>query len=211
MVYDPSALLWISTLLLVSTLFVFSLLIRRRWLPTWLVENPVAYVLALGIAIGVWALFGSVGIAYERGYSYLSYFFGISIVFFLAPIFLIPLQRLKQSHCGHLHHLPDDHHDATLTGPPNRGFGPAVESPATTRQHLASYFYFFDRCGSFHHVLRHPFTRAPLWSPVPHWRYGVIEFGKIQRAFIACGRKLPSRFRRFCRPAVLVGSKSLGA
>ncbi|MEJ2670379.1 MAG: hypothetical protein P8077_09130, partial [Gammaproteobacteria bacterium] len=34
----------------------------------------------------------------RTGYSYLSYFFGISIVFFLAPIFLIPLQRLKQTH-----------------------------------------------------------------------------------------------------------------
>lgn len=94
--YDAISL-WAPTLTLLALLFGLSYIVRREKAPAWLVDNPVTYILALGIALSAWAIFGSVGFAYQFGYSYLSYFFGFSAVFFLAPIFLVPLQRLRQT------------------------------------------------------------------------------------------------------------------
>jgi PAS domain S-box-containing protein len=96
MAYDLASL-WVPTIVLLIALFGVSFVIRREKAPAWLVNNPITYILALGISISAWAVFGSVGFAYQFGYSYLSYFFGFSAVFFLAPIFLVPLQRLRQS------------------------------------------------------------------------------------------------------------------
>lgn len=94
--YDTITL-WAATLTLLSLLFGLTFLVRHEKAPAWLVDNPITYIFALGIALSAWAIFGSIGFAYQFGYSYLSYFFGFSAVFFLAPIFLVPLQRLRQT------------------------------------------------------------------------------------------------------------------
>lgn len=43
-----------------------------------------------------WSVLGSVGFAYQFGYSFLAYFLGMAAAFMLTPLMLLPLQRLCQ-------------------------------------------------------------------------------------------------------------------
>jgi PAS domain S-box-containing protein len=52
--------------------------------------------MSLSVLACGWAMFGSVGFAYQFGYSFLAYFLGMASAFMLAPLMLLPLQRLCQ-------------------------------------------------------------------------------------------------------------------
>jgi len=62
------------------------------------VRHPAVYVFSLGVYASAWAVYGSVGYAYQYGYNFLSYFLGISGVFLLAPILLAPILRLPTTY-----------------------------------------------------------------------------------------------------------------
>ena len=79
-------------------LFLVAWITDRGWLPARLVRHPLVYVFSLGVYCSAWAIYGSVGYAYQYGYNYLAYFLGISGVFLLAPILLAPILRLTSTY-----------------------------------------------------------------------------------------------------------------
>lgn len=79
-------------------LFLVAWITDRGWLPARLVRHPMVYVFSLGVYCSAWAVYGSVGYAYQYGYNYLAYFLGISGVFLLAPILLAPILRLTSTY-----------------------------------------------------------------------------------------------------------------
>ncbi|MCC1497885.1 sensor histidine kinase [Alcanivorax sp. 1008] len=79
-------------------LFLVAWITDRGWLPARLVRHPMVYVFSLGVYCSAWAIYGSVGYAYQYGYNYLAYFLGISGVFLLAPILLAPILRLTTTY-----------------------------------------------------------------------------------------------------------------
>ena len=93
MVYSVSDLILIACGYLFF-LFMVAWITERGWLPARWVRHPAVYVFSLGVYASAWAVYGSVGYAYQYGYNFLSYFLGISGVFLLAPILLAPILRL---------------------------------------------------------------------------------------------------------------------
>lgn len=81
-----------------STLFACAWIVEKGWLPQKLVRHPLIYVLALGVYASAWAFYGSFGLAHQYGYSYLTYYLGISGIFVLAPLLLSPLLRLARTY-----------------------------------------------------------------------------------------------------------------
>lgn len=79
-------------------LFLVAWVTDRGLLPARLVRHPLVYVFSLGVYCSAWAVYGSVGFAYQYGYNYLAYFLGISGVFLLAPILLAPILRLTTTY-----------------------------------------------------------------------------------------------------------------
>ncbi len=97
MVYSVSELIAIAGGYLLF-LFLVAWITERGWLPARLVRHPAVYVFSLGVYASAWAVYGSVGYAYQYGYNFLSYFLGISGVFLLAPILLAPILRLTATY-----------------------------------------------------------------------------------------------------------------
>lgn len=97
MVYSVSDLILIAGCYLLF-LFAVAWITERGWLPAHWVRHPAVYVLSLGVYASAWAVYGSVGYAYQYGYNFLSYFLGISGVFLLAPILLAPILRLTTTY-----------------------------------------------------------------------------------------------------------------
>ncbi|EKF75342.1 sensory box histidine kinase [Alcanivorax hongdengensis A-11-3] len=79
-------------------LFLVAWITERGWLPARLVRHPMVYVFSLGVYASAWAIYGTVGYAYQYGYNFLSFFLGISGVFLLAPILLAPILRLTTTY-----------------------------------------------------------------------------------------------------------------
>ncbi|ERP89057.1 ATPase [Alcanivorax sp. P2S70] len=97
MVYSVSELIAIAGGYLLFLFFV-AWITERGWLPAHWVRHPAVYVFSLGVYASAWAVYGSVGYAYQYGYNFLSYFLGISGVFLLAPILLAPILRLTATY-----------------------------------------------------------------------------------------------------------------
>ncbi len=79
-------------------LFFTAYAVEKNWLPDKLVRNPVIYILSLGVYASAWAFYGTVGMAHEYGYAYLTYYLGISGAFVLAPILLKPILRITHNY-----------------------------------------------------------------------------------------------------------------
>jgi len=78
------------------TLFFAAYAVERGWVPRKLVRHPLVYVFSLGVYASAWAFYGSVGLAHEYGYGYLSYYLGISGAFVMSPILLRPLLHITR-------------------------------------------------------------------------------------------------------------------
>ena len=63
-----------------------------------IVHHPATYVLSLGIYASSWAYYGSIGVAYNDGYVFLGFYFGLSGAFLLAPVFLAPILRITSTY-----------------------------------------------------------------------------------------------------------------
>src|SRR5699024_2619678 len=79
-------------------LFFVAWLTDTGRVPRAITQHPLVYILSMGVYASVWAIYGSIGFAQQHGFNFLSYFFGISGVFLLAPALLIPLLRLTTTH-----------------------------------------------------------------------------------------------------------------
>ncbi|MEY8204075.1 MAG: ATP-binding protein [Bermanella sp.] len=79
-------------------LFFTAYAAEKNWLPHKLVRHRAVYVLSLGVYASAWAFYGSVGLAHEYGYGYLTYYLGISGAFVLAPILLKPILHITKTY-----------------------------------------------------------------------------------------------------------------
>lgn len=69
---------------------------ERNWIGKKITRHPLTYVLSVGVFASAWAAYGSVSMAYEYGYGYLSYYIGVAAAFAFSPIFLKPILRICQ-------------------------------------------------------------------------------------------------------------------
>ncbi|MGO2133030.1 MAG: ATP-binding protein [Halomonas sp.] len=76
-------------------LFACASAVDRGWLPRRLVRHPATHILALGVYASAWAIHGSLEFAHRSGFGYLAYYLGVAGTFLLAPVLLIPIQRLS--------------------------------------------------------------------------------------------------------------------
>lgn len=70
----------------------------KGFVPKRIVRHPVTYVLSLGVYASAWAFYGSVGLAYEFGYGFLAYYFGVCGAFLLAPVLMLPILRITRAY-----------------------------------------------------------------------------------------------------------------
>mgnify|MGYP002737639961 CR=1 FL=1 len=79
-------------------LFACATAVERGWLPRSLVRHPATHILALGVYASAWAIHGSLELAQRSGFGYLAYYLGVAGTFLLAPVLLIPIQRLSRTY-----------------------------------------------------------------------------------------------------------------
>ncbi|TDO15403.1 ATP-binding protein [Halomonas ventosae] len=79
-------------------LFLAALAVERHWIPIRLARHPAVYTLALGVYASGWAIYGSLELAKEAGYGYLAYYLGVAGTFLLAPVLLVPIQRMTRTY-----------------------------------------------------------------------------------------------------------------
>src|SRR5690554_7520727 len=102
MSFELSLLILLSVLYLVL-LFSVAWATERGLLPRSLVRHPAIYTLSIGVYASAWAFYGTVGLAYQYGYGFLTYYLGVCGAFLLAPVLLNPIldrksTRLNSSH-----------------------------------------------------------------------------------------------------------------
>lgn len=97
MTFSVSALVAII-LVYLFLLFFTAYIVEKNWIPTKWVRHPAIYVLSLGVYASAWAFYGSVGLAHQYGYGYLTYYLGISGAFVLAPVILKPILRITKDY-----------------------------------------------------------------------------------------------------------------
>lgn len=81
-----------------SMMFFTAYAVERQWIPMSVARHPTVYILALGVYCSAWAYYGTSGLALEYGYSYLTYYVGISAAFVLYPFILKPFLRITRTH-----------------------------------------------------------------------------------------------------------------
>lgn len=95
--YDLEPLLFVSVAYLLL-LFSIAWITDKGWIPQSVVRHPITYVLSLGIYASSWAYYGSIGIARDSGYLFLTLYIGVSGSFLLAPILLTPILKITRSY-----------------------------------------------------------------------------------------------------------------
>ncbi|SNY97540.1 ATP-binding protein [Halomonas sp. hl-4] len=72
--------------------------VERGWVPLHISRHPAVYTLALGVYASAWAIYGSVELAANVGFGYLAYYLGAAGAFLLAPVLLVPIQRITRTY-----------------------------------------------------------------------------------------------------------------
>ena len=90
--------LLVSICAYLSILFSVGYMADHGLIPRRVLAHPVVYVLSLGVFAGALATYGAVELAFQYGYSFLLYYFGISLMFLMSPLLLHPLLRLSRIH-----------------------------------------------------------------------------------------------------------------
>ena len=81
-----------------ALLFVIAWCADSGWLPATIVSNPVVYSLSLGVYATSWTYYGSVGLADNSGFAFLTIYLGLTGAFILGPYLLRPILRLSREH-----------------------------------------------------------------------------------------------------------------
>ncbi|WP_349304991.1 hypothetical protein [Halomonas sp. PGE1] len=79
-------------------LFLCALAVERGLIGTRITRHPLVYTLALGVYASAWAIYGSLELASTSGYGYLAYYLGVAGAFLLAPVLLVPIQRMTRTY-----------------------------------------------------------------------------------------------------------------
>ncbi|WNW13368.1 ATP-binding protein [Pseudomonas sp. DTU_2021_1001937_2_SI_NGA_ILE_001] len=93
----------LTQMLLVSAayllvLFAVAWISERGLIPRRFIRHPLTYTLSLGVYASSWAFYGTVGLAYQYGYGFLSSYLGVSGAFLLAPVLLYPILRITRTY-----------------------------------------------------------------------------------------------------------------
>ncbi len=97
MSFELSLLILLSVAYLMI-LFSVAWATERGLLPKALVRHPAVYTLSLGVYASAWAFYGTVGLAYQYGYGFLTYYLGVCGAFLLAPVLLNPILRITRTY-----------------------------------------------------------------------------------------------------------------
>ena len=104
MMFELQHLLFVSFAYL-GLVFLVAIATEKHWLPKKLVHHPLIYTLSLGAYVGAWAMFGSLDLAKNNGFTFLAYYFGVSALLIFSPLILQPLLQLSKTY--RLHSLAD--------------------------------------------------------------------------------------------------------
>src|SRR3546814_2127523 len=93
----------LSHLILISVAYLIMLfgvawVSERGLIPRWVIRHPLTYILSWGVYASAWAFFGTVGLAYQYGYGFLSIYRGVSGAFLLAPVLLYPILKITRTY-----------------------------------------------------------------------------------------------------------------
>ena len=97
MSFELSLLILLSVAYLII-LFSVAWATERGLLPQALVRHPAVYTLSIGVYASAWAFYGTVGLAYQYGYGFLTYYLGVCGAFLLAPVLLNPILRITRTY-----------------------------------------------------------------------------------------------------------------
>ncbi|SDR69293.1 Two-component sensor kinase CbrA [Halopseudomonas litoralis] len=97
MSFELSLLILLSVAYLII-LFSVAWATERGWVPASLVRHPAVYTLSIGVYASAWAFYGTVGLAYQYGYGFLTYYLGVCGAFLLAPVLLNPILRITRTY-----------------------------------------------------------------------------------------------------------------
>lgn len=97
MSFELSLLILLSVAYLII-LFSVAWATERGLLPRALVRHPAVYTLSIGVYASAWAFYGTVGLAYQYGYGFLTYYLGVCGAFLLAPVLLNPILRITRTY-----------------------------------------------------------------------------------------------------------------
>ncbi len=97
MSFDLSLLIFISFAYLLA-LFGVAWVTEKGMLPQYIMRHPAIYTLSLGVYASAWAFYGTVGLAYQYGYGFLTYYLGVCGAFLLAPVLLSPILRITRTY-----------------------------------------------------------------------------------------------------------------
>ena len=81
-----------------TVLFGVAWISERGMIPRSIIRHPLTYTLSLGVYASAWAFYGTVGLAYEYGYGFLSSYLGVSGAFLLAPVLLYPILKITRTY-----------------------------------------------------------------------------------------------------------------
>ncbi|MBZ5488807.1 ATPase [Halomonas aquamarina] len=81
-----------------ALLFGCGTAVERGWVPARITRHPMVYTLALGVYASAWAIYGSLELAASAGFGYLAYYLGAAGTFLLAPVLLVPIQRITRTY-----------------------------------------------------------------------------------------------------------------
>ena len=81
-----------------ATLFGVAWISERGMIPRAIIRHPLTYTLSLGVYASAWAFYGTVGLAYQYGYGFLSSYLGVSGAFLLAPVLLYPILKITRTY-----------------------------------------------------------------------------------------------------------------
>ncbi|MEJ6655183.1 MAG: ATP-binding protein [Pseudomonas sp.] len=97
MSFELSLLILLSVAYLII-LFSVAWATERGLVPAALVRHPLVYTLSIGVYASAWAFYGTVGLAYQYGYGFLTYYLGVCGAFLLAPVLLNPILRITRTY-----------------------------------------------------------------------------------------------------------------
>lgn len=86
--------LFLIALAYLGTLFLIAYSADAGWLPEKLVDHPLTYALSLGVYATSWTYYGSVGLAANSGFAFLTIYLGVTAAFLLGPYLLRPILTL---------------------------------------------------------------------------------------------------------------------
>ena len=81
-----------------AALFAVAWISERGMIPRAIIRHPLTYTLSLGVYASAWAFYGTVGLAYQYGYGFLSSYLGVSGAFLLAPVLLYPILKITRTY-----------------------------------------------------------------------------------------------------------------